>query len=955
VCSNDADADGICDEFEIEGCLDQASCNYNEDTTDENCIYPADGYDCDGVCLNDADGDGICDSFETAGCTEANACNYNEEATDDDGTCFFCGCENEDGDGESGSPYTLTVEEYAVDVVPGQTTYRIYQDMVNADDFLSSVFGNNDDPFSLTTSTGFYNSTFGGTTAGEINTLLFSFFPDLAADSWVTIGIDAVPTEDQVAISIVESNDQPWVNAFAAGSTTDGQNILMDDFTGGAWYVLNGTSNGLPDENNRVLIMQITTAGEIAGTFNTQIFENGSGEDDVRNTYSFSGTGTVSAEGAGSPGSSNACGCTDEQAFNYDSQAQYDDGSCIETVNGCTDEAACNYNQDANTDDNSCDYAEEGYDCQGVCLNDADQDGICDEFEIAGCSDAAACNYNEEATDEDGSCTYANDGYDCDGACLNDADQDGICDEFEIAGCSDAAACNYNEEATDDDGTCTFAEDGYDCNGNCLIDTDGDGICDSFEIAGCTDPAAANYDPFATDDDASCLEPICIDPEACNYTEFNGNDYCLIVQPYQVHNGMVGDLDLTGYVTYRIYIKTQNSDDFVSSVSGDNEFPTRIMSSGSFLQSPFGGLLGTDQNPSLFAFFPAAEYDSYVTIGLTEGAGPGEGVINTIEDAANPWGFNFEAGQDLLIDDAIGGGWFIFNGQTNGVAGDDNQVMLAQVTTNGVLSGSLYVQTFINGSPANEVRTLLDIEEACVAPGGPEVCEFATDGYDCEGECLNDADQDGICDEFEIAGCSDAAACNYNEEATDEDGSCTYAADGYDCNGQCIADSDGDGICDEFEIQGCSDEAACNYNADATDETECTYATEGYDCEGNCILDLDEDGVCDVEEVSGCTIEYACNYNPEATEQDDESCFYATAVFDCDGNCQVDENGNGFCDQLEEDFINLCGEGTIWDPSSGQCIALLDDCPYDLNGDGMVQLQDLMDFLLYYGTTCESN
>jgi uncharacterized protein (TIGR02145 family) len=106
--------------------------------------------------------------------------------------------------------------------------------------------------------------------------------------------------------------------------------------------------------------------------------------------------------------------------------------------------------------------------------------------------------------------------------------------------------------------------------------------------------------------------------------------------------------------------------------------------------------------------------------------------------------------------------------------------------------------------------------------------------------------------------------------------------------------------------------------------------------------------------VPGCTIEYACNYNPDATEQNDESCFYATAVFDCDGNCQVDDNGNGVCDQLEDDFINLCGEGTIWDPASGQCIALLDDCPYDLNGDGMVQLQDLMDFLLYYGTTCQS-
>ena len=431
---------------------------------------------------------------------------------------------------------------------------------------------------------------------------------------------------------------------------------------------------------------------------------------------------------------------------------------------------------------------------------------------------------------------YADAGYDCDGNCIADTDGDGICDEFEVAGCSDEAACNYNADATDDDGSCTYADTGYDCDGNCIADTDGDGICDAFEVAGCTDPAAANYDPFATDDDASCLDPICIDPEACNYTEFSGNDYCLIVQPYQVHDGMVGDQDLTGYVTYRIYIKTQNSDDFVSSVSGDNEFPTRIMSTGSFLQSPFGGLLGSDQNPSLFAFFPAAEYDSFVTIGLTEGAGPGEGAINTIEDEENPWGFNFEAGQDLLIDDAIGGGWFIFNGQSNGIAGEDNQVLLAQVTTDGALSGSLYVQTFVNGSAANEVRTLLDIEEACVAPGGPEVCEFPDAGYDCDGNCVADADGDGICDEFEVAGCSDDAACNYDADATDDDGSCFYNDAGYDCDGNCLADTDGDGICDEFEVAGCSDDAACNYNADATDDDgSCTYADTGYDCDGNCI------------------------------------------------------------------------------------------------------------------------
>jgi len=72
-----------------------------------------------------------------------------------------------------------------------------------------------------------------------------------------------------------------------------------DDFTGGAWYVLNGTPNGLPDENNRVLIMQITTEGEVSGVINTQVFGNGNGNADIRNTYSFSGTGTFSADGAG--------------------------------------------------------------------------------------------------------------------------------------------------------------------------------------------------------------------------------------------------------------------------------------------------------------------------------------------------------------------------------------------------------------------------------------------------------------------------------------------------------------------------------------------------------------------------------------------------------------------------------------------------------------------------------
>ena len=49
-------------------------------------------------------------------------------------------------------------------------------------------------------------------------------------------------------------------------------------------------------------------------------------------------------------------GCTDTTAFNYDSSANTDDGSCIAVANGCTDSTAFNYDSSANTDDNSCCY-----------------------------------------------------------------------------------------------------------------------------------------------------------------------------------------------------------------------------------------------------------------------------------------------------------------------------------------------------------------------------------------------------------------------------------------------------------------------------------------------------------------------------------------------------------------------------------------------------------------------
>ena len=49
-------------------------------------------------------------------------------------------------------------------------------------------------------------------------------------------------------------------------------------------------------------------------------------------------------------------GCTDSSAFNYNSAATVDDGSC--EYQGCTDSEASNHNSAATVDDGSCVYAD---------------------------------------------------------------------------------------------------------------------------------------------------------------------------------------------------------------------------------------------------------------------------------------------------------------------------------------------------------------------------------------------------------------------------------------------------------------------------------------------------------------------------------------------------------------------------------------------------------------------
>ena len=210
-------------------------------------------------------------------------------------------------------------------------------------------------------------------------------------------------------------------------------------------------------------------------------------------------------------------------------------------------------------------------------------------------------------------------------------------------------------------------------------------------------------------------------------------------------------------------------------------------------------------------------------------------------------------------------------------------------------------------------------------------CIFPVTGYNCSGDCIFDSDGDGVCDDFEIIGCINPSACNYNPEATDES-TCTYPELYYDCSEACITDTDSDGICDELEIIDCLDPEACNYNSSATDEGLCTYESELYDCEGTCWNDIDMDGVCDELEIIGCIDPFACNYNPEATEED--YCEYSELFYDCNGACNFDSDGDGVCDELEQEGCTdteACNYDSDATNDNGSCEYVEVNIEYDYN------------------------
>jgi len=927
---------GCTGEIEVEGCVAIEACNYdqNANADDGSCIFPGDPCnDANASTLNDIIGlDCQCAGTpvdEIEGCTDFAACNYDPTAVINDGSCFFPGEVCSDGD-------VTTIND----------TYNA--DCICQGDVVVEIEG--------CTSPNACNYDFVATIDDGSCFFVGDVCDDQLAETTDDVILEDCSCEGVIidnlgCTSVVACNYDP--NATADNGSCFFPGEACDD----------GDATTQQDEYNADCVCEGLLAGctvAVASNYNPNaIIDDGSCEFDNE-------------------------GCTDQNALNYDPAALVDDGSCVYPLEGCTDAAACNFNPDANIEngsctfpgctdtaacnydasaacsDESCEYPAVNFDCAGNCLNDVNQNGVCDELDPQGCTDASALNYDPIAIIDNGSCVFEVLGCtDVDACNFNDIANvdDGSCT---FPGCNDPEACNFDPQAGCYDGNCDYPFNNYDCNGNCLNDSNSNGICDEYEEYGCTDETAVNYNPDATSDDGGCLYGGCTDVLACNYDETADVDDGTCIFPgcldlnacnYDASAGCL-DISLCTYpaANYLDCDGNCNNDGNANGIcdefdsegcldpAADNYNPNATIEDGSCLYLGCTDMTACNYDPTALDDDGTCIYP-----GCTE------------MSACN---YNPSAGCD--------DGSCEFGGCTD--------VNACNYDMNAACDdGSCTFPGCVDVVACN-----YDASAGCSADG---TCIYADLSYDCNGNCINDADNDGVCDEFDNQGCTDPAADNYNASALVDDGSCIYLGctdllacnydltavtdDGsctypsincLDCNGVCIDDTDADGTCDCLEIEGCTNPASINYNPLATEfDGSCVLGcTDVFAINYNTLANED-DGSC-IYQVLGCTYPTACNYDPQATTDNNTCSFpgcndFAACNYDPDAGCllegsceYIDVNNNGQCDLFE---ITGCTNG---DACNYNAAATFDDGSCGFDTEETIQVEAGNEYE-YNGTT----
>jgi hypothetical protein len=502
----------------------------------------------------------------------------------------------------------------------------------------------------------------------------------------------------------------------------------------------------------------------------------------------------------------------------------------------------------------------------------------------AGCMDETACNYDPEATSDNGSCQE----FDVCDVCGGNGSS--------CTGCTDTEACNYNADATVDDGSCIIGGTGINI-------TVGGGTWDQ-EISWSISLNGNNYANGTSGSSDVCVDNGCL---TLSMSDSYGDGWNGAI--YTISYIATGEIIATGDLNSAI-----NGDGFNS---GDDYFS---VGEGSC------GLGCTDEaacNYSVDATIDdgscnfdcsgcmdetACNYDEYATqddgsCGVNDDCGVCAGDNSTCGGCTDTEACNYNA--DATVDDGsciIGGTGVTLNLLTDNYPGETSWSIIDAAGME-VAGGGDYAGV------ATSITETICLGEGCFtftifdAFGDGVCCEYGEGSYELivdglsliVGGAFTSEESTIFCIGNGVAGCTDETACNYDVDATFDNGSCNY-----DCS-------------------GCMDETACNYDE---------YATQD---DGSCGVN-DDCGVCagDNSTCSGCTDAEACNYNADATVDDGSCIIGGTGI-----NITV---GGGTWDQEISWDLILDGDTITSGGAESQELCIGDGCytfyMYDSYGDG---------------------
>ena len=136
--------------------------------------------------------------------------------------------------------------------VPGRT-YRVFAQMEAEGDVIDAIFGDGEDYLEVSSTAPFFQHDRGGNSANELQRSDVQSVEGLKFDSWVTIGFD-----------------DNYMNALTAflmdfSEFEKGGRLYTDN---GAWFVTPDMRQAAAGPDGRLLIMQLTTEGEVSGRIN---------------------------------------------------------------------------------------------------------------------------------------------------------------------------------------------------------------------------------------------------------------------------------------------------------------------------------------------------------------------------------------------------------------------------------------------------------------------------------------------------------------------------------------------------------------------------------------------------------------------------------------------------------------------------------------------------------------